>query len=72
MENICSLELCDSPFYYFFLRHPALTMHPELDTVFLPFLPRPRPHPQSWGIDWLFLGYLHTLFAGRAFLSGWS
>lgn len=56
----------------FFLRHPALTVYPELIPVFLPFLPRPRPHPQSWGIDSLFLGYLHPLFAGRALLSGWS
>lgn len=33
MENICSLELCNSPFYYFFLRHPDLTLHPELAPV---------------------------------------
>ena len=43
MENICSLELCNSPFYYFFLRHPDLTMHPELAPVSRSFLPVPSP-----------------------------
>lgn len=59
MENICSLELCNSPFYYFFQRHPGLTLHPALAPV---FLLNPRlsvtglfPHP----------------CAGRTLPSGW-
>lgn len=67
MENICSPELCNSPFYYFFLRHPDLTLHPVLGLVFLLFLPMPSPpacSPRDWGMDSLFLGYLLKLFAG--------
>lgn len=29
VENICSLELCKSPFYYSSQRHPGLTLRPE-------------------------------------------
>lgn len=33
----------------FFLRHPDLTLHPELVPVSLLFLPEPRPHPVRSG-----------------------
>lgn len=56
MENICSLELCNSLSYYFFLRHPDLTLHPELALSFLPTLPMLSPLYREEVLDRLILG----------------